>query len=173
MQASELPRLDEPRFCAGCGGALEPAADGGFPVCGSCKRITYLDPKLAAVAMIEIDGEILLVRRGIGPAYGMWSFPSGYVNRGEKVERALEREVLEETGLVVASNWLVGLYSEPRKTVILAVYDAAVTGGELAAGDETLEVGAFPHDRLPELAFKGDDRIVADWLAGRAARGQS
>ncbi|MDP6823205.1 MAG: NUDIX domain-containing protein [Dehalococcoidia bacterium] len=120
--------------------------------------------------MVEIEGELLLVRRGIQPAYGKWSFPSGYVNRGEQVERAVEREVVEETGLEVRVDWLVGLYSEPEKTVVLAVYSASVTGGALIAGDETLETATFPYDQLPELAFADDSRIVGEWLEGRALR---
>lgn len=129
-----------------------------------------MDPKLAGAALVEIDGKLLLVRRGIQPAYGKWSFPSGYVNRGEQVERAVEREVLEETGLEVRADWLVGLYSEPKKVVVLAVYSATITGGALIAGDETLETATFPYDQLPELAFSGDARIVDEWLAGRAER---
>ena len=120
--------------------------------------------------MVEIDGKLLLVRRGIQPAFGKWSFPSGYVNRGEQVERAVEREVLEETGLKVRADWLVGLYSEPGKTVVLAVYSATVTGGLLIAGDETLEARTFPHNQLPELAFNGDENIVQEWLKVRAER---
>lgn len=156
----------DPSFCATCGNPLVDGHDSGFPVCQSCGRISYLDPKLAAAAMVEIDNQLLLVRRAIQPAYGKWSFPSGYVNRGEQVERAVEREVREETGLEVRADWLVGLYSEPEKTVVLAVYNANVTGGHLIAGDETLETATFPYDRLPELAFSGDALIVEEWLAG-------
>jgi 8-oxo-dGTP diphosphatase len=160
----------EPAYCATCGGPLIDGHESGFPVCKSCGRICYLDPKLAGAAMVEIDNKLLLVRRGIQPAYGKWSFPSGYVNRGEQVERAVEREVVEETGLVVRVDWMVGLYSEPEKTVVLAVYSASVTGGKLIAGDETLETVTFPYDELPELAFGDDVRIVQDWLEGRATR---
>ncbi len=120
--------------------------------------------------MVEIDSRLLLVRRAIQPAYGKWSFPSGYVNRGEQVERAVEREVFEETGLEVETDWLVGIYSEPDKTVVLAVYSATVTGGELIAGEATLETDTFPYDGLPDLAFPDDSRIVQDWLTGREIR---
>ena len=170
---SAAPQSDgpqDPRYCATCGGPLVDGDDSRFPVCQSCGRVSYLDPKLAGAAMVQIDNELLLVRRAIQPAYGRWSFPSGYVNRGEQVERAVEREVMEETGLEVRADWLVGLYSEPGKTVVLAVYSATVTGGELIAGDETLETATFPYDRLPELAFGGDADIVKEWLVGRNGR---
>jgi len=170
LEPSQAYGHQDPRFCATCAGPLENGHESGFPVCKSCGRISYLDPKLAGAAMVEIDDKLLLVRRGIQPAYGKWSFPSGYVNRGEQVERAVEREVVEETGLVVTADWLIGLYSEPYKTVVLAVYSATVTGGMLIAGDETLETDTFPYDQLPELAFNGDAQIVEDWLEGRAKR---
>ncbi len=112
----------------------------------------------------------MLIRRGIEPAYGKWSFPSGYVNRGEVVERALEREVLEETELVVETSWLVGLYSELDRTVVLAVYEAKVLGGRLSAADEALEAGVFTPDALPDLAFGHDTRIFRDWQSARRSR---
>ena len=116
------------------------------------------------------DG-IVLLRRAIEPQMGMWSFPSGYVDRGEKLERALEREVLEECGLTVRVNWLVGVYSEAGQAVVLVVYHADVVSGELTAGDETSEARVFALDEMPELAFEHDDRIVRDWRAGLGMRG--
>ena len=77
---------------------------------------------------------------------------------------------LPSVGLVVKVDWLVGLYSETDKTVVLAVYSATVTGGELIAGEETLETATFPYEKLPELAFNDDTKIVQDWLDGRAKR---
>ena len=46
---------------------------------------------------------------------------------------------------------------------VLAVYVAHPVGGCLSAGDETSEVGLFPPDDLPELAFPKDSRILNDW----------
>ena len=161
---------DQLNYCHGCGGQL--VAEGSeHPVCSTCGRIHYLDPKVAAAAIVPMEGGIVLVRRAIEPAYGMWSFPSGYVNRGEKVESAVEREVMEECGLDVTAAWLVRLYSEPGARVILGVYHAEINGGELIAGSETLESGSFTIDSLPDLAFERDDRIIRDWEAGKRLRG--
>jgi ADP-ribose pyrophosphatase YjhB (NUDIX family) len=115
----------------------------------------------------------VLVRRGIEPAYGKWSFPSGYVNRGEVVEQAVQREAFEETGLRVTVRWLVGLYSTAGSPVVLSVYHADVTGGTLAARDEALDAASFPVASLPDLAFDHDRRIVQDWVQGMRARSQS
>ena len=148
---------------------LVPTPD-GHSLCTSCQRVVYSDPKLAVAAIIPHEQGIVLVRRGIDPAYGKWSFPAGYVNRGEVVERALEREVLEETELVVQAEWLVGLYSKPDHAVVLAVFEARVRTGRLSAADEVLEVGVFEPGELPELGFDHDQRIVQDWLTSRAGR---
>lgn len=162
--------MEQPGFCSSCGGRLAVSPLATRPSCVACGRIAYLDPKLAAAAIVGLDGELVLVRRGIEPAIGKWSFPSGYVDRGEIVEAAVEREVLEETGLRVRANWLVGLYSQSGNAVVLAVYDVTVVGGDLRAGPEALEVRCFDPGNLPELAFAHDDGIVADWERGRAGR---
>ena len=164
--------MEQPTYCGQCGGRLERLTD-GHSHCPKCDRIAYLDPKLAAACVVSLNGKLLLVRRAIEPHLGRWSFPSGYVNRGEQVELAAAREVREETRLEVRTNWLVGLYSTVDDPVVLAVYDATIVGGEMAAGDETLDVGMFDVDELPELAFEHDAQIVEDWLAERGRRGSS
>ena len=70
-------------------------------VCRNCGFVFYLGPKLVAGALFEADGGMLLVQRDIEPGYGKWTFPGGFVERGEKAETAAEREVLEETGLEI------------------------------------------------------------------------
>jgi ADP-ribose pyrophosphatase YjhB (NUDIX family) len=140
----------------------------GHPECSSCGRTIWNDPKIAGAAIVPIDGGIVMVQRAIEPAIGKWSLPSGYVNRGEKLEQAVEREVLEECGLEVEVEHLVGLYSENGNPIVLAVYQVRVTGGKLESADhETLDVRVFDVNQLPELAFDHDRGILADWLKTR------
>src|SRR5262249_53936355 len=134
------------------------------PSCPRCGFIHYEDPKLVAVGIIPIEGRLVLGRRAINPRLGYWSFPSGYVNRGEAVDDAMVREVREETCLQVQVTGLLGLYSESNNPIVLAVFVARHVGGELAVGDEVSEVGLFGPRELPELAFPNDQRILADWL---------
>ena len=54
------------------------------------------------------DGRLLVVRRGREPGRGLWSVPGGRVEPGESVGVAVEREVLEETGLHVTVGIRVG-----------------------------------------------------------------
>ena len=140
----------------------------GHPECSSCGRTIWNDPKIAGAAIVPIDGGIVMVQRAIEPEIGKWSFPSGYVNRGEKLERAVEREVLEECCLEVEVDHLVGLCSEDENPIVLAVYQVRVTGGKLeSADDETLDVRVFNVNQLPELAFDHDRGILDDWLRTR------
>jgi len=122
------------------------------------------------VAVIVPRGDgIVLGRRAIDPGRGAWSFPSGYVDRGEVLEEAAVREVREEIGLDVAIEGLVGVYSSAGEAVVLAVYAAREVGGVLEPGPEMSELGIFPPDELPPMAFSHDQRIIADWARFKAS----
>lgn len=159
------------RYCAACGSLTEERTVEGClrPVCTSCGEVVYLDPKLAVAVLIARDGRLLLGKRGPGAREpGKWSFPAGFVERGERVERAAAREAREETGLEVLVGDLVGLYSSDGETVVLAVYEATFASGEPRAGDDLVEVAWFALSELPELAFPRDRRILDEWLSTRS-----
>ncbi|MCC6315377.1 MAG: NUDIX hydrolase [Thermomicrobiales bacterium] len=161
----------EPVFCQRCGAATELRAIDGRdrPVCLGCGAVTYLDPKLAAAVLIERQGKLLLGRRGPGAREaGRWSFPAGFVERGEEVEAAARREVREEVRLDVRLGPLLALLSSEGETVVLAVYSARDFRGEPIAADDLVDVGWFAPDDLPELAFPHDRRIIEAWKALRA-----
>ena len=123
----------------------------------------FYDPKVAAVCLVEREGKVLMIRRGTDLGYGLWSLPGGFVDRGEVVESAAAREAWEETGLQVAVDALIGLFSLSGDPVIVAAYTGHETGGTLAPGPEALETGFFALDSLPELAFVRDTEILARW----------
>src|SRR5918995_2363560 len=161
------------QYCAACGSLTEerPVEGSIRPVCTGCGQVVYLDPKLAVAVLIARDGRILLGKRGPGAREpGKWSFPAGFVERGERVERAAAREAREETGLDVVVGDLVGLYSSEGETVVLAVYEASSAMGEPRAGDDLVQVGWFAISDLPELAFPRDQRILDEWLSGQPSQ---
>lgn len=153
-------------YCQRCGGITELrlVEDQQRPVCTVCGAITYFDPKLAVAVVLERDGAILLGQRGEHTrAPGKWSFPAGFVERGEAVESAAIREVREETGVTIELGPLIGLYSHEGEAVVLAVYAVSGFAGEPAANDDLDAIGWFTLDALPELAFDHDSIIVRDW----------
>jgi ADP-ribose pyrophosphatase YjhB (NUDIX family) len=162
------------RFCPVCGGALESRSlktgDPDRLICAACGYVFYLDPKVAVGTIIgDAEGRILLVRRAIEPGYGKWVFPGGYVDRGEQVLAAAQREAREECGLAVRVDDLVDIYSYPGRTPIIIVFAATLIGGTLEVDDEGLEARWFGPDEVPwsELAFRSTHEGIRDYFEGR------
>ncbi len=166
--------MDSDRYCPSCSGPLEMRDTQGLlrPVCPNCGRVIYYDPKVAATAVVEQEEKVLMVRRLVQPGLGLWSLPGGYVDRGEVVEQAAAREVLEETGLHVEIIGLVGLFSEDGHPVVVAAFDCRKTRGEAVAGPEVSELGFFSLEALPPLAFPRDIVILKAWQGLRNGGGQ-
>ena len=137
----------------------------------ACDFVVWNDPKVAVLTVVPWDGGILLGRRGQQPGQGLWSFPSGFVDRGEVVEKAAQRETLEETGLNVDITGLIGVYSTAGRPVIVIAFAAEVRSGTLKAEEDLTDLAGFPPDALPEMAFPHDHQIVHDWLALRERQG--
>lgn len=160
----------EYKFCPVCAGSFEARViKDGEPerlICGACGFVLYLGPKLVAGALFELDGGILLVQRDIEPGYGKWTFPGGFVERGERAETAAEREVLEECGLEIEVTGVLGLYTYEGQIPAIAVFTARVTGGEPEPLDETMDVQSFPRGALPwpEMAFPSTEHALKDYL---------
>ena len=120
-----------------------------------------------AVLFAEKDGQkyVLLIQRGNDPYKGYWAFPGGFLNMHETVARCAERELEEETGIVLTGMQLVGIYSDverdPRGRVITAAYAAMTTMPEATAADDAAAAKWWPLNALPKLAFD-HDKILAD-----------
>lgn len=160
----------EYRFCPRCAGCLDTRTlKEGEPerlVCGDCGFVFYLGPKLVAGALFELHGGIVLIQRSIEPGYGKWTFPGGFVERGEVAEVAAEREALEETGVKIEVTGIVGLYSYEGQVPAIAVFAAQAVGGEPEPLDETMDVRSFPRDGLPwdEMAFPSTEQALKEYL---------
>lgn len=160
----------EYKYCPRCAGRFdEKVIKDGEPerlVCSACGFVFYQGPKLVAGALFEMEGGIVLTQRAIEPGYGLWTYPGGFVERGERAEAAAEREAFEETGVKVEVTGLVGLYSYEGQIPAIASFSARVVGGELAPLDETMDVKAFPKDALPwaDIAFPSTKDALKDYL---------
>lgn len=141
-------------YCARCGGRLDfgpvPADERERYHCADCGQVTYVNPRLVATTLpITDDGRIVLIRRAIPPGVGTWAQPGGFLEADETVIQGAVRETHEETGLTVEPVGIVGIYPQPRASVVIVVYLARITGGEMRVTRETLEVRAFAIDDLP------------------------
>ena len=70
----------------------------------------------AGAFVTNSQGQVLMIK---SPRYGDWEFPGGQVEESETIRHAVEREVFEETGIVVKISSLVGIYSNTRKPSIV------------------------------------------------------
>ena len=141
-------------------------------MCVQCGKVVYHDPKVAAISVVERGGQVLMIKRDTPVGRGLWSMPGGFIDRGELVEEGAVREVSEETGLQVEIQGLIGVFSEVGNPVVVVAYAARETGGFLEAGPEAQQVGFFPLDGLPPLAFPRDSFILEMWR-GSSASGKS
>ncbi len=98
-------------------------------------------PCVGAV-IVDTAGRLLLIRRAHAPAAGRWSLPGGRVEAGETAERAVVREVAEETGLAVTVGVEVGVVRRPTadgREYVIRDFRAEPVGGTLRAGDDAAD----------------------------------
>lgn len=148
------------RFCPVCGAPLGRRLDGDHErlVCTSCDFVFYQNPA-AAAGVILMDGDrVLLVRRRFEPRKGLWTLPAGFVEWSEHPRDCAVREMKEETNLDVELTGLFGAYSamdDPRTNVVLLLYTADRTGGDVRPGDDAEAAEFFGLDALPDgIAFR-------------------
>ncbi len=151
--------MEEYNFCPRCGKPLSIKHLFGAkrPYCPHCDYIVFRDPKLAVGALIVDEGRVLLVRRGVIPRKTFWAMPSGFVEYDEQPRPALAREIREETGLEAEIGRVLEVFpiSDPNKKGVFLLFEARVTGGDMQAGDDAMDVRWFPIDAIPwdEVAF--------------------
>jgi 8-oxo-dGTP diphosphatase len=165
------PQWQPLRYCSRCGGQLAERAVGGRtrPACPSCGFVAYLDPKVACGVLLERGGKVLLVRRRNEPGRGLWCLPCGFEEADEPPEQAARREALEEIGVEVALDGVLGIYhytDDPRGAGILVIYRARCDDtAALAPGDDAADIGFFAPEALPPISHHTHRRALEDWMA--------
>jgi ADP-ribose pyrophosphatase YjhB (NUDIX family) len=158
------------RFCPQCGAGLhsrfieEERQD--RLVCSTCTFIFYQNPKIVVGVLPIHQGRVVLLRRGIEPRRGTWTFPAGYLELGETVEEGALRETWEECTLEVRLDALLNVYSRPQVGIVNIIYLATVLGGTPTPNPEALEFGEFGPDDIPwdDLAFPSTRQALHDWV---------
>lgn len=123
-------------------------------------RYAYPRPALTVDVVLVTRGptpHVLLIRRKSEPFAGGWALPGGFVDEGETLAAAARRELKEETGL--AADELEQLFAagdpgrDPRGWTVSVVFLGRVPRRKAIAGDDAAEIGWFPLDDPPPLAF--------------------
>ncbi len=103
-------------------------------------------PQVAVGAIVFKNKCILLVHRRNPPAKDIWAIPGGKVRLGETLQEAAEREILEETGIVIRASRPVFTFDtverdrmgRPRFHYVITDLEATYLSGRIKPGDDAL-----------------------------------
>jgi 8-oxo-dGTP diphosphatase len=117
-------------------------------------------PRVGVGAVVLREGRVLLVRRGAAPALGLWAIPGGGLRLGETLQQGAEREILEETGIVIRAGAPVFTCDslerdkEGRFRFHYVIVDmiADYVSGDLKAADDALEARWVSPAEIQSLA---------------------
>ncbi len=159
-QASRAVQLLEWRrnhkFCSHCGHPTEVHPVQYAMVCPVCEYSQYPRIQPCVITIItKGDDEILLAQsiRNKGKMYGLIA---GFVEVGETLEQAVERETLEEVGVKVRNIRYISSQPWPFPSNLMIAFQAEYESGEIQLQeDEIHDAGFFKFDQLPEIPFKG------------------
>ncbi|HEV8026801.1 MAG TPA: NUDIX domain-containing protein, partial [Stellaceae bacterium] len=115
---------EPPKHCGTCGASLSEVAEApGQRRCSddSCGRITYLSPIPVVAAIVEHEGDVVLVR-GQGWPETWFGLVTGFLEPKESPEEAARREVKEELGLDAARSALIGAYAFAQMNQVIIAY---------------------------------------------------
>jgi NAD+ diphosphatase len=158
------------RFCGRCGGETGPVPGEPAKRCMQCGMLHY--PRLSpAIIVLVRDGSRVLLARSPGFPAGMYSVLAGFVEPGESIEEAVEREVREEVGIEVKGVRYFGSQPWPFPNSLMIGFTAEHAGGEITADPTEIEdAGWYEPDELPPLPPRVSiARAMIDDFAARHA----
>ena len=124
----------------------------------------YPERPVVGVGAVVLDGDrVLLIKRGHEPLKGQWSLPGGGVEIGETLERAMAREVREETGLDVEVGPIVEVLDRighdaggrVEHHFVLVDFVCRATGGVLGGASDADAAEWVPLRQLAEYGVAG------------------
>lgn len=149
-------------YCGRCATPTITNAHDRGKVCPKCKHMAFPRLSPAMIVLVERGDEVLLAwgRQFPGRFY---STLAGFVEPGESLEQAVEREVMEEVGLSVCDIKYFGSQPWPFPHSLMCGFHCTYSGGEiLIQEEEIVEAGWFKANDLPPCPVGG--MSIAGWL---------
>ncbi len=117
-------------------------------------------PIVGVGTIVQKDGKILLVKRGVEPSLGLWAIPGGTLKLGESMRQCAERELLEETGIIAQAEDSVYVFDFIERDAqgiikyhfVVVDFAAKYISGEPHGADDALEARWFAPKELSKLA---------------------
>jgi NAD+ diphosphatase len=146
--------------CPRCGSPTNPFAAGHARRCpvDASEHFPRVDPAMI-VLVTDADDRALLARNALWPERRV-SVLAGFVEAGESAEQAVEREVQEETGIIVGAVTYLGSQPWPMPQSLMLGFRAAATGTEITVdADEIVEAHWYSRDELRDAIASGKLRL--------------
>ena len=141
------------QFCGRCATPMEAQLHERAKKCPACGLTAY--PRLSPAIIVAVvrqfeDGPRLLLARSHRHASGMYSVLAGFVEPGESLETAVQREVKEEVGIDVTNICYFGSQPWPFPNSLMLAFTADYAGGDIKLEEEEIaEAGWYTPDNMP------------------------
>jgi NAD+ diphosphatase len=147
------------RFCANCGHATESGEAGYVRTCPNCGAQHHPRTDPVVITLVH-DGDRVLLGRNANWPERRFSCLAGFVEPGESLEEAVEREVGEEAGITVSDVRYVSSQPWPFPASLMLGFEATYAAGDPYPHDRELQaVEWFTRDEL-RRATAGDGDIA-------------
>ena len=162
--------MRNPVYCPKCASPLEEGMHGGKmrPACSSdtCNYVFWNNPTPVVAAIVEYQGNVVLVR-SIGWPEGWFGLVTGFLEAGEMPDEAVQREVVEETGLKVLEHNYIGMYPFYRMNQLIIAYHVKAEGEKVIIDATELEdFKLVPIEKVRPWG-SGTGYALQDWLRSR------
>ncbi|KWV95286.1 NAD(+) diphosphatase [Erythrobacter sp. AP23] len=143
------------RFCAQCGGDTSIAKGGWQRECSRCGASHFPRTDPVTIMLVEYDGRLML-GRGLGWPEGAFSALAGFVEPGENIEEAVNREVLEEAGITVRDVSYIASQPWPFPSQLMIGCHSHANSDELTIDEtEMAEINFYTREEV-EAALAGN-----------------
>lgn len=95
--------------------------------------------KKVVIGIVIYKNKILIVKRKVGEGNLLWQFPGGETEDNESEEDTIERELIEETGLVCKAKSKIGERFHPYTKRYMSYWECEFIDGHIMVGDNDLE----------------------------------
>lgn len=158
-QASKAKQLLEwrrnHRFCSHCGSATAAHAKEHAMVCTQCNYYQYPRVQPCIITIIKHQDKILLAKAKRNTT-NMYGLIAGFVEVGETLEQAVQRETLEEVGLTLKNIQYISSQPWPFPSNLMIAFQADYDSGEIVLQeDEIADAQFFAIDQLPKIPIPG------------------
>ena len=157
------------RFCPTCGKTLKDDYRLTARRCTGCGKLFFPQIEPAVIVLVSKGNQVLLVKNKNG-ASNFYSCIAGFVEHGEPIEKTVEREVAEETGISVKNIKYIGSQPWPYPDQLMLAFTADYESGSIKIQEEELQDAAwFDKDSLPIIPNPGS--VAYNLITGKFTKG--